>query len=382
MLQPVQSFYIHWPFCPYRCHFCPFVALASHDEYMGRYHAALVQEIKLFCAQLDYKPVLKTLFFGGGTPSTYPPELLLDTFGILKSNVILSRDVEITLEVNPGTVTEEKLRTWQEVGINRLSIGVQGLKDAVLKSLNRHQSARDVYALLEQASGRFASLSVDLILGLPGVSEYEWKELIKEVVTWPIQHVSVYFLTVHEETPLYFGVRSERIVLHGDESMVNTYGWTVEYLEQHGFLQYEISNFARAGYASRHNTVYWERLPYKGFGLGACSFDGSERSQNEKNLMNYCVALESQKIPEVFRECLTPEQVRLERIMLDIRQRKGLSFETLFEGIFPDQRLVLERRIQELLDGFLIEIKERALVLTPAGRAVENEVIVKLVTIE
>ena len=150
--QEVQSLYIHWPFCPYRCHFCPFVALAGQDQHMETYHAALVQEIENYVASQKKAVPLKTVFFGGGTPSTYPLPLLKQTLALLENRFGFEQSYEMTVEVNPGTVTQEKLEAWKQFGINRLSIGVQSLNDEVLTRLNRHQRASDVYALLGAAS--------------------------------------------------------------------------------------------------------------------------------------------------------------------------------------------------------------------------------------
>jgi oxygen-independent coproporphyrinogen III oxidase len=196
-----SSFYIHWPFCPYRCHFCPFVALAGHDHYMQEYHEVLIHEIKQYLSEHERVP-LKTVFFGGGTPSTYPLELLTQTIDLLRAECGFEDGYEMTLEVNPGTVSEEKLIGWQKAGITRLSIGVQSLNDEVLKKLNRHQKASDVEWLIKKGAGMFHSLSVDLIVGLPGISPEEWKETVKKIVLWPINHVSMYFLTVHQDTQL------------------------------------------------------------------------------------------------------------------------------------------------------------------------------------
>ncbi len=207
MNKAVESLYIHWPFCPYKCHFCPFVALAGHDAFMERYHKALSAEIERYAREHKSSQPLQTLFFGGGTPSTYPPHLLLDMFGTLNNVFTFASDAEISLEVNPGTVTQEKIETWKHVGINRLSIGVQSLNDGVLKRLNRHQSLADVISLFEMATPLFDNISVDMILGLPDVSVQEWKDSLLKIVQWPIKHLSLLFLTVHEDTPLYFGVK-------------------------------------------------------------------------------------------------------------------------------------------------------------------------------
>src|SRR5581483_9003216 len=211
-----SSLYIHWPFCPYRCHYCPFVALASHDPFMERYHKALIQEIREFGHHSSSKTALQTIYFGGGTPSTYPDHLLLDMFAILGEFFIIDGDTEITIEVNPGTVRPEQLVLWKKMGINRMSVGVQSLNDEALKKLNRLQKASDVYALLEKAPSFFDNISVDVILGLPGVDSVEWKQLLAEIVTWKIKHISMYVLEVHDTTPLFFNVKSKKVTLSCD----------------------------------------------------------------------------------------------------------------------------------------------------------------------
>lgn len=375
-----RSFYIHWPFCPYRCSFCPFIALAGQDEFMTEYHNALMAEIDLFLGSVEQKE-LETIYFGGGTPSTYPSKLLLDTFGKLKRNYLFSNKTEVTLEVNPGTVEDGKLELWKELGINRLSIGVQSLKSDVLKGLNRHHTNNDVIKLLDSASKIFDNLSVDLILGLPNVSSDDWKNIIKTIVKWPIKHVSTYFLTVHENTRLYFGVKSKQVILPNEDSVVDLYLWTINYLKQHGIYQYETSSFARPGYECRHNQVYWNYKPYKAFGLGACAFDGKSRFQNEKNLMQYLKKAHSNDESSlyVFTETLNLDQVRLEKIMLGMRQmNKGVSFSDLTLGLSENKKKDFLKYLDALNEKGVIKIEADKVFLTTRGLSVENEIVVNL----
>ncbi len=324
-------------------------------------------------------PHLDTIFFGGGTPSTYPDELLLDMFAILNKACVFDQSCEISIEVNPGTVRKEQLALWKQLGINRLSIGVQSLKDSVLKNLNRHQLKEDVYCLLEQARIHFDNISVDLILGLPDVSEQEWKDLLAAVVTWPINHVSIYFLTVHESTPLYFKVKKEEIILPCDDYMIDMYYWSLNFLAQHGFEQYELSNFARGKeYVSRHNSVYWDRKPYKGFGLGACSFDGTYRLQNDKSLMPYMRAIQEEKDCTIMAEELTLEQIRLEKIMLGLRRSQGVAVDDLAEGLSEQQQKKLHEQVVLLKEKELLTEQKGKILLTPQGLAVENQVAIRL----
>ena len=374
---PCSSYYIHWPFCPYRCHFCPFVALAGQDEYMQEYHEVLIKEIKRYAETYEMVP-LKTVFFGGGTPSTYPPELLAETIQLLEATNGLESDYEMTIEVNPGTVNQEKLHAWKEAGINRLSIGVQSLNDEVLKKLNRHQKASDVTWLIEHATKLFDNVSIDLIVGLPGISSEEWKAMIKKVVTWPISHVSMYFLTVHQDTQLYFGVKSKKVTLPTDDEVVDLYYWTIEEFAKAGLLQYEISSFSREGFQAKHNSVYWHRTPYKGFGMGACLFDGELRSKNNTNLLKYLEEIRNTGKSILSSERLTDKQVWLERLMLGLRQRRGIVVADILKPLSLKEKKEFSRKSQELLSAGLVCASDDTLMLTPKGLSVANEIIVKL----
>lgn len=345
---------------------------------MAQYHVALKREVELFKNVMPSKPALQTIYFGGGTPSTYPAPQLLDTFATLRELFNFNHETEITIEVNPGTVTTDLLKAWQQAGINRLSIGVQSLKDAVLKSLNRHQTQEDVYAVLQEASQYFENLSVDFIIGLPGVSDDEWKEMIHKAMSWPIKHISVYFLTVHEDTPLYFKVSSKRVQLPPDDSMVDLYHWTVQKLQDHGFERYEISNFAQKGYQSRHNAAYWNRKAYRGFGLGACSFNGSIRFQNSKNLGQYLEKLTMDTLPIEMSEQLSEQQIMLERLMLGLRQSKGVEVASYFQHLTEGQRIAFLQNVQMLQDSGFIVYEQDTIRLTPKGYALENEVTLRL----
>ena len=354
------------------------MALASHEQFMHQYHDAFVAEIKQFGARYSKKLPIKTIFMGGGTPSTYPDKLLLEMFDTLKSVFIFDSNTEVSIEVNPGTVRDEQLILWKKIGINRLSIGVQSLKDTVLKKLNRHQSAKDVYELLGKAQNHFESISVDLILGLPGVSEDDWRSLIKEVVTWPIKHVSVYFLMVHENTPLYFNIKRKKVALPPDEGLVDLYHWTREMLDKHGFNQYEISNFAKPGFESRHNSAYWNHDPYIGLGLGACSFDGERRFQNTKNLMTYINGINKGEDVVGFEETLTLDQQWLETVMLGLRQIKGFNVDSSITVLPAIRQEKIRKKIGELEQRNFVVRKGDNLALTPTGLALENEVILAL----
>lgn len=373
-----QSLYLHWPFCPYRCRFCPFIAMSGHDQHMGEYHAALMQEIGCFAQKYTGNRAIRTLYLGGGTPSTMPNNLLLDTLGTLKSEFVFDSSGEITIEVNPGTVTKEQASLWRQAGINRVSVGVQSLNDGVLHALGRYQTAADVRTLIPLLADQFENLSVDLILGLPGVSPEEWKQQLQRITTWPITHLSLYFLSLDPFTRLESDVRMGKCALPGEHEVLKLYYWSIKFLEQQGFGQYEISNFARSGYESKHNQAYWERQPYKGFGLGAWSYDGVSRLQNKKSLVPYVHGIQRGDDITEYCERLTPEQVRLEKIMLGLRQMRGVCTEDLVAGRSVLQQQILKETIARLVQEQLLVERAGRVLLTPAGYAVENRIAVEL----
>jgi oxygen-independent coproporphyrinogen-3 oxidase len=248
------------------------------------------------------------------------------------------------------------------------------LNDTVLQNLNRKQSAAQVRQLIQQLAGNFSSVSIDIIIGLPGVSDQEWRELIHELISWPIQHVSMYFLSVHEGTPLYFRVARNQIVLPPDDGTVDLYYWSVATLASGGFEQYETSSFARPGWASQHNQVYWDRKPFKGVGIGAWSFDGQARIQNEKNIQTYMQAQEEGRDVICSAELVTEEAARLETLMLGLRRNEGVLISDILEGLSEERQQLFFSRVAALEEKKLLEKEGQKIRLTPMSLALENEV--------
>ncbi len=351
--------------------------LESRGQLIELYQRALCAEIERFRTTYGSRD-LDTIFIGGGAASTYPHNLLLDTFDTLRKMFIFNALSEVSIEVKPGTVNKEILEVWKSVGINRLSIGVESLNTELLKKLHCHQTDATVYQLLDDAEPLFDNISVDLTLGLFEMSAAEWKECIKKIVAWPIKHVSIDFLTTPEDTELYFKIHPQRVSLPSDEYMVELYHWTVAKLAEHGFEQYEFSNFAKPGYESRHNVMHWDRKPYKAFGLGGCSFDGKKRFQNEKNLMRYVEKIKKGEDVAVFEETLTPEQKHLEKLMLGLKRRTGVSLKAAVEDLSTVQKNHFQKMVAILKKKKLLLECNGRLMLTSVGFFVENEVIAQL----
>jgi oxygen-independent coproporphyrinogen-3 oxidase len=376
-LEKIRSVYIHWPFCPYRCFYCPFVALAGQDQFMEQYHHALVREIQKFSSDVRNVVEIKTLYLGGGTPSTYPLPLLLDMFGILKSSFAFAERPEITIEVNPGTVIEEQMSAWSNIGINRVSIGVQSFNETTLNAVNRKQTVASVRTLLQTIFRYIKNVSVDIILGLPGVTQAQWKAMVQELVSYPLTHISLYILEVHDQTQLFYKVRSGELQLPHEAEIVELFYWSRDFLASAGFEQYELSNFARDGHRSQHNSCYWERNPFKGFGLGAWSFDGIQRVQNEKSLLDYCEKAGRESI-EVQVESVSDQQARLETLMLGLRRREGVLHEIIVYGS-DEAKKEKQKAIDALIaQGLMKHVPEGRLALTPQGLILENKIVAYL----
>ncbi len=366
----VTSFYIHWPFCP-------LVASAERDQSMGAYHVALLKELEDYCAFEETSAPLKTVFFGGGTPSIYPLDLLRETTDLLESRRGFDPSYEMTIEVTPGTVSQEHLLAWKELGINRLSIRGSNVQDESVTPLRWHEHVQDLFELIGRAAPLFENLSVDLTIGLPGVTSAQWKEMIATITEGPIQHIALSFFTEHEAREL----QDKPVAVPTDDEVAALYYWTIEQLGYAGIRQYEISHFARPGWESGHNSVYWNYLSYKGFGLGACSFDGQVRSQNEKNLVHYIQGVRGRNVT-VFAEKLSDKQVWFERLMLGLCQLKGVWLEDIVAPLSIREREAFSKTTDELMLAQLVSHNEGRIALTQAGLAVANEIIVKLSCID
>ncbi|MDQ5890771.1 MAG: hypothetical protein QG604_645 [Candidatus Dependentiae bacterium] len=376
--------YIHWPFCAAKCHYCDFVAMQDHHNFARQYHEALCNEIRSFVASRPHTfgAPIKTIFLGGGTPSLYPLPLLKELFSLLRSLFDLSNTEEISLEVNPGGQTDDHFGTWRDVGINRLSVGVQVLDDAILAKLNRPQKKAEVLEFFERAPHFISNLSADCIIGLPGVDDVCWRDTVETTLSWPLKHTSLYFLTIHENTPLYHGVKAGTITIPRDEQVLAQYAWTVQRYAQAGLAQYEISNFAVPGFESIHNRGYWDRTSYYGFGIGAASYDGTYRCANKKKLTGYLQHF-STPTAEVKTwygsiEKLTHEQKILEELMLGLRQRTGVGLHRMvYLCPLAQSQPFGEVRDRLVAEGYL-EASETHIRLTPKGQIFENEVVVQL----
>lgn len=368
--------YLHIPFCKSRCSYCDFATdVYRNAGVVERYVDALCREIAQFTPPANAGgsdlPV-DTIYFGGGTPSLLSVEQTEKILDAVRSKFDVDASAEITMEMNPATVTPETLAGYRELGVDRASFGVQTFDDTALRLLARgHDSndARDTFRLLREAG--FDNISFDLIAGLPGQTLADWERNLDEAISLAPEHLSLYLLEIHEGTPLAEQVRSKRQPRPDEDVAAQMYELMTERLDAAGYRQYEISNFARPGFESRHNSKYWRLDPVYGFGVSAHSFDGQQRYANERDTSKYVSLIERGEPAEVYREKIDQAS---EAVFLGLRLNAGIElagYEERF-GVTLQGRFGEDLRRLEDLD--LIEISRDNLRLTSKGMLFSNEV--------
>jgi len=375
----MAGIYIHIPFCKSRCRYCDFYSTTSLDR-RAEYVGALKEEMRLrkddFVRQLAEKQtVLSTVYFGGGTPSTLCESDIVGLIGAIRTSFDTSKLDEITMEANPGDLTEEKLLLLRQSGVNRLSIGIQSFSDPLLSAIGRrHSGAQAIEAVRMAQQAGFRNISIDLMYGLPGQTREQWIADVRTAVSLDIQHVSAYCLTYEEGTPLY------RALMKGEVSELedDTLNWMQDYLEEElkkvGIIRYEISNYARDGLRSVHNGSYWTGAPYLGLGAGAHSYDGGcMRMSNPDDLASYLSSISRGVLPLEY-EVLTSTDMFNESVMLGLRTVEGISLSSYSP---EDMRLILEEAAGFLSDG-LLTLTDNRLRATHAGARILNTIIEEL----
>ncbi|MGB4850072.1 MAG: radical SAM family heme chaperone HemW [Saprospiraceae bacterium] len=319
----MAGIYIHIPFCKKACHYCDFHFSTSYqkkDEMIG----AIVKEIKIQAGYLDSQEI-GTIYFGGGTPSAVPPsdiKMIMDAIG---HNFNILPDVEITLETNPDDIRREMLESWRQIGINRLSIGIQAFQEDLLKAWNRShtsEQAKEVIALSQKAG--FQNITADLIYGGQGLSDEDWIQNVQTLIDSGIPHISSYALTVEKGTALAHQITTGKVNAPDDEQSNRQYSILQSMLKLNGFEQYEVSNFSKPGLESKHNMSYWSGGHYLGIGPSAHSFNGVSRQWNIANNIKYIHSLDDGVIP-FEREILTEEQRYNEIVMTGLRTSRGID---------------------------------------------------------
>ena len=371
------ALYLHIPFCQRKCRYCDFPSVDDFPCALDDYVAALARELALRAATLPGPVAATTLYLGGGTPSLLTPTQVARLLTAARQHYHLAA-AEITLEVNPGTVTAASLAGYRDAGVNRLSIGVQALDDRMLAKLGRIHTADEARAAVALARGAgFANLGLDLIHGLPGQTLAQWRATLAAVIELAPEHVSAYGLTVEEGTPFAALQEQGELVLPDEETAGRMVEVTGELLTAAGYEQYEIANFARPGFRSQHNQVYWQRTSYLGFGPGAHSFLAApgwgERWRSPADIPGYLAAINAGQLPEADRQALDRDDAASETMFLGLRRLDGVD-EAAFAARFGDRIEAVFPAATRLLALGMLERSAGRLRLTRAALPIANQV--------
>jgi oxygen-independent coproporphyrinogen-3 oxidase len=360
----LAGIYLHIPFCKQACNYCNFhfsTSLKQKDELIG----ALVKEITLTASSAE---IIDTIYFGGGTPSILSIDDLVLIFDALKEKFIINPIAEITLEANPDDITSDKLLQWKQVGINRLSIGIQSFLEEELVWMNRAHNATESLACIDKViEAGFTNFSIDLIYGSPLLDNDNWKRNVDIVIAKNIPHISCYALTVEPSTALEKQIAQHKKQPVDPEKQAAQFLLLMEWMQQAGYNHYEISNYAKPGMESKHNSSYWQGKHYYGFGPSAHSFDGVSRKWNIANNALYIQSLQKDSIP-FEEEKLTVTQQLNEYIMTSLRTMEGLNLAIVskkFGEEFSSKILVASSKYE--MTG-KVKIAENKIVLTKEGK--------------
>ena len=361
----MSGIYIHIPFCKQACHYCDFhfsTSMKKKEEMV----LAIAKEIQMRKSEFENQEV-ETIYFGGGTPSVLTSEEINFLIAEVYKNYSVSENPEITLEANPDDLSSERIIELSDSKINRLSIGIQSFFEDDLQMMNRAHNSAEAKKCLEEATKYFDNISLDLIYGIPGMSNEKWKQNIETALSFGIPHISSYALTVEPKTALNKLIQTGKIAAPKDEVAQEHFAILVEMLEANDFIHYELSNFGKSTYFSKNNSAYWLGKKYIGIGPSAHSYDGISRSWNVSNNSLYLKSIGDDKLPNEI-EILSITDRYNEYIMTGLRTIWGVSLEKV-ETEFGDEYLrYLNKQAQKFLDDDLVFIENNILKPTPKGK--------------
>ncbi len=368
------ALYIHIPFCDHKCIYCDFYSIITSDN-LQSFLSALKKEITHYSRIYSYERKFSSIFFGGGTPSLMEPEFLEEIIFHIKDNFNVDPKAEITMETNPGTVDKEKLKCFKQIGINRISIGIQSFDEEDLKFLTRiHNKQTAIRTVNYAAEAGFENISLDLIFNLPDQTKEKWLANLKEAIALPIKHLSAYSLILEQGTILNKMVLDGKVKIEDEDYDADLYETTIDFLTKNGFEQYEVSNFANPGYECIHNNAYWKYKDYLGFGPSAHSFAEGKRWWNYTSLKKYISEVERNQHALMNFEMLNKIQIHDEYVMLALRS-SGMDLNE-YKKMFGENWINTNYSyLKELsITGNLI-INDKNIKLTPKGYAVCDEIL-------
>lgn len=370
--------YIHIPFCLEKCGYCAFASAKPESGEIENYHELLMLEMRLSSECGEYGSTLDSIYFGGGTPSLLQPQQVALIIDQAEKSFSLSAEAEITLEANPGTVDEIRLRAFRVAGVNRLSLGVQTFDDTLLRCLGRvHDASQARRAFRDARLAGFDNIGIDLIHALPGQTHFQWQSDLSEAVRLSPEHLSVYGLTVEEDTPFALRYPADSSDIPDQDFSAEMFETADTVLTEAGYEHYEIANYARAGCRSRHNSGYWRRDGYLGLGVAAHSLLRKEhgyRFSNHDTLEEYRGELEASKLPRRDQQLLNLEDAMAEFMFLGLRLAEGVSTDSFELEFGVPLQVVYGKVIDALEMAGLLQQEQGALRLTRRGLLLSNQV--------
>lgn len=369
--------YIHIPFCKQKCFYCDFVSYANQDKYFQKYVQALNKEINNFIDNNEFE--VQTIYIGGGTPSLIDAKYIEEILHIFEKRNLLKEVKEVTIEVNPGTVTEEKLRNYKNSGVNRLSIGLQSTEDKILKQIGRihcYDDFLNTYKMAREVG--FKNINVDLMIGLPNQKILDVKNSLEKIIKLepePPNHISVYSLIVEENTPIEKMLESGELELPDEELERNMYWYVKNFLELNGYKHYEISNFAKLGNESKHNLDCWNQKEYVGFGVAAHSYIDDVRYGNIGSVEEYIKNCENGEfgknkvIDEVENDIFSKEK---EFMLIGLRKIEGVLIQDFKNKFEENPIFVFKDELKKLVDENLLIVDFDRIKLTNKGLDLAN----------
>lgn len=371
------ALYIHIPFCIEKCSYCDFYSLKYKKEMLEKYVESLKKELIIYSNKVNSK--IKTIFLGGGTPSLLSPENIEEILDIIYENFLVIENVEISFESNPNSLNEEKIKAYKKAGINRLSIGVQSFKNDDLNLLGRLHDKEKALKMIKEVDKHFSNYNFDLIFAIPGQNLENWKANIKKAIDINPPHLSLYNLQIEEGTLINKKIDNNEIKEISNELDAKMYKYAIDKLKNAGYIQYEISNFAKKGHFSKHNLVYWKYEPYLGLGPSAHSFTSKTRFSNYSSLKKYNNLIEKGKLPIKNINSLSLQDRMSEKMFLGLRLKEGINFEEFHSTFDKKLDCVFGEEINDLLEKDLLIKNKENIKLSSKGKFLGNKVFMKFV---
>ncbi|MGN1400738.1 MAG: radical SAM family heme chaperone HemW [Bacillus sp. (in: firmicutes)] len=371
----IKSAYIHIPFCEHICHYCDFNKMFLKGQPVDEYLELLKKEMVMTLQQVPAEQ-LSTIYVGGGTPTSLNEKQLMYFTETINEVLPFDRgQVEFTFEANPGDLSEEKLNILIDAGVNRMSFGVQSFNEKLLKSIGRTHKVKDVFASIEKArKAGFENITIDLMYGLPGQSKEDFASSIEQALELDLPHISSYSLIVEPKTVFYNMLQKDALHLPTQDSEAEMYELLMDSMEAHGLRQYEISNFAKPGFESKHNLTYWSNEQYYGFGAGAHGYVKGERVSNYGPLKKYMQPLHNNILPRLNTHQVPVNERMEEELFLGLRKSEGVSNMVFRQRYGKEIEDVFNVQIRDLEQRGLIQRDGECLSLTRKGKLLGNEV--------